>query len=129
MRDWCRGFNDLLTTCWLSEITDCAFDTRTGLSRASPQPRAAVSVRGQLTLERVPARMASAVTGRRSKRLPLTPTPSPVLHHRQRLVVLPDWAQPAGIAGFNWHTVAGYGVLLVECKGCGRRYDAGGQER
>lgn len=25
------------------------------------------------------------------------------------------------MAGFNWHTVAGYGVLLVECKGCGRR--------
>ena len=23
--------------------------------------------------------------------------------------------------GFNWHAVDGYGVLLVECRGCGRR--------
>ena len=23
--------------------------------------------------------------------------------------------------GFNWHTVSGYGVLLVECRACGRR--------
>ena len=25
------------------------------------------------------------------------------------------------MTGCNWHTVAGYGVLLVECKDCGRR--------
>ena len=28
-----------------------------------------------------------------------------------------DSAQPAGMAGYNWHTVHGFGVLLVECKG------------
>ena len=27
----------------------------------------------------------------------------------------------SGMPGSNWHTVSAYGVLLVECRACGRR--------
>src|SRR5262245_40839836 len=38
-----------------------------------------------------------------------------------RLDGLPGSAQPVRMPGANWHTVDGYGVLLVECRACGRR--------
>jgi hypothetical protein len=38
-----------------------------------------------------------------------------------RLATPPRLGSACRHGGFDWHTVAGYGVLIVECKGCGRR--------